>query len=59
MSDKTKTRQSKQGNDTRRTELELVVVIVLFVAAITATVVTADSSEWDSSPTAVGTTVHW
>jgi hypothetical protein len=57
MLDKTKTLQSKRGKDTRRTELA--VVIALLVAAITATVVMADSSKWDSSPTAIGTTVQW
>ena len=57
MLKKTKTLQSKGGKDTRRSELA--VVIALLVAAIAATVVMADSSKWDSSPTAIGTTVKW
>jgi len=57
MSDKTTNLQSKPRKDTRPTELA--VVIVLLVAAITATVVMADSARWDSSPTSVGTTVEW
>jgi hypothetical protein len=57
MSNSTNSRQSKPGKDTRRTELAT--VIALLVAAITATVVMADSSKWDSSPTAIGTTVQW
>ncbi|HZL66889.1 MAG TPA: hypothetical protein VFC29_06110 [Candidatus Limnocylindrales bacterium] len=57
MLDKTNNLQSKRDNDTRRTELA--VVIALLVAATTASVVMADSSKWDSSPTAIGTTVQW
>ncbi len=57
MPDKTENLQSKRGKDTRRSELA--VVIALLVAVITASVVMADSSQWDSSPTAIGTTVQW
>jgi hypothetical protein len=57
MLDKTNNLQSKRDSDTRRTELA--VVIALLVAATTASVVMADSSKWDSSPTAIGTTVQW
>jgi len=57
MLDKTNNLQSKRDSDTRRTELA--VVIALLVAATTASVVMADSSKWDSSPTAIGTIVQW
>jgi hypothetical protein len=57
MPDKAEKPQSKGGADTRRTGLA--VVIALLVAAITASIIMADSSKWDSSPTAIGTTVQW
>ena len=57
MLHKTKAQQSNRSKDTRRTELA--VVIALLVATISAAVVMADSSKWDSSPTAIGTTVQW
>ena len=57
MSDKTEKPLSKGGGDTRRAELT--VVMALIVVAITASIIMADSSKWDSSPTAIGTTVQW
>lgn len=57
MLDKTNNLQSKRDKDTRRTELA--VVLALVVVAITASTIMADSSKWDSSPTAIGTTVEW
>jgi hypothetical protein len=57
MSDETEKPLSKGGGDTRRAELTI--VIALFVVAITASIIMADSSKWDSSPTAIGTTVQW
>jgi hypothetical protein len=47
----------KRGGDTR--SAELAVVIALLVVAVTASAIMADSSKWDSSPTAIGTTVQW
>jgi len=57
MSDKPESPQSKGGGNPRRTELA--VVMVLLVAAIAASAVMADSSKWDSSPTAIGTNIQW
>jgi hypothetical protein len=57
MPDTTEKPQSKGRGDTRRAELS--VVMALLVVAITSAVIMADSSKWDSSPTAVGTTVQW
>ena len=57
MSDKTEKPLSKSGGDTR--PAELTVVMALLVVAITASIIMADSSKWDSSPTAIGTTVQW
>jgi hypothetical protein len=57
MSDKTEKPLSRGGGDTRRAELT--VVMALIVVAITASIIMADSSKWDSSPTAIGTTVQW
>jgi hypothetical protein len=57
MSDKMEKPQSKGGGTPGRTELA--VVVVLLVTAVTASVVMTDSSKWDSSRTAIGTTVHW
>ena len=57
MTDTTEKPQSKGRGDTRRAELS--VVMALLVVAITSAVIMADSSKWDSSPTAVGTTVQW
>jgi hypothetical protein len=57
MSDKTEKPLSKGGRDTRRTELA--VVMALVVLAITGSTIMAASSKWDSSPTAVETTVQW
>ena len=56
MSDKANNLRSRRGGDIRRTELAA--VIALLVAPISASVVIADSSKWDSSPTATGTTVQ-
>ena len=57
MSDKTEKPLSKSGGDTR--PAELTVVMALLVVAISASIIMADSSKWDSSPTAIGTTVQW
>jgi hypothetical protein len=57
MSDKTKTPLSGSGGDPRYGAL--VVVLALLIVAITASVIMAESSKWDSSPTAIGTTVEW
>jgi hypothetical protein len=57
MSDKTENPLSKGGGDIRRTGLA--VVMALLVAAVTASIIMADSTKWDSSPTAIGTTVQW
>jgi hypothetical protein len=57
MSDKPETPLSKGGGDIRRTGLA--VIMALLVAAVTASIIMGDSSKWDSSPTAVGTTVQW
>lgn len=46
MPNKTENLQSKLGKDTRRSELAI--VIALLIAAIVAPVVLADSSQWDS-----------
>jgi hypothetical protein len=35
----------------------LVVVIILVIAATAASIIMADSSKWDFSPTSIGTTV--
>jgi hypothetical protein len=57
MTDEMEKPQSNGRGDTRRGELA--VVIALLVVAVTSAVIMADSSKWDSSPTAVGTTVQW
>jgi hypothetical protein len=57
MLDKNTNLQSKRGGDTRHREFA--VLIALLVAAISSTVVMADSSKLDSSPTSIGTTVQW
>jgi hypothetical protein len=57
MTDKTEKPQPRDRSEGRRGELA--VVIVLLVVAVTSAVIMADSSKWDSSPTAVGTTVQW
>jgi hypothetical protein len=54
---KTEKPKFRSRSDARRGELA--VVMVLFVMAVTSAVIMADSSKWDSSPTAVGTTVQW
>jgi hypothetical protein len=48
---------SKGGGNPRRAELA--VVLALVVVAVTASTIMADSPKWDSSPTAIGTTVEW
>ena len=57
MSDKMESPQSNGGENPRRSQLA--VLMVLIVAAIIASAVMADSSKWDSSPTAIGTTIQW
>jgi hypothetical protein len=57
MTDKTENPKSKGRGDDRRGVLA--VVTALLVVAVTSAVIMADSSKWDSSPTAIGTTVQW
>ena len=57
MSDEMESPQPKDGGNPERSQLA--VVMVLLVAAIIASAVMADSSKWDSSPTAIGTTIQW
>jgi hypothetical protein len=57
MSDEMEKPLSKGGGNPRRTELA--VVLTLVVVAIAASTIMADSSKWDCSPTAIGTTVEW
>jgi hypothetical protein len=57
MSDKMEKPPSRDSGDIRRTELA--VVTALLVVAIIASTIMADSLRWDSSPTAIGTTVQW
>jgi len=57
MSDKIEKPLSKGGGNAGHTELA--VVLALVVVAITASTIMADGSKWDSSPTAIGTTVEW
>jgi hypothetical protein len=57
MADKTENPQSKGRGDDRRGVFA--VVMALLVVAVTSAVIMADSSKWDSSPTAIGTTVQW
>jgi hypothetical protein len=57
MTPKTEKPRSRRRGDARRGEFA--VVMVLFIIAVTSAVIMADSSKWDSSPTAVGTTVQW
>jgi Flp pilus assembly protein TadG len=57
MTDKKEKPQSKDRGDDRRGVFA--VVMALLVVAMTSAVIMADSSKWDSSPTAIGTTVQW
>jgi len=57
MSDKMEKPLSKGSGNPGRAELA--VVLALVAVAIVASAIMADSSKWDSSPTAIGTTVEW
>jgi hypothetical protein len=57
MTKKTEKPQSNGRGDDRCGVLA--VVMALLVVAVTSAVIVADSSKWDSSPTAIGTTVQW